>query len=201
MTTRERTHGKQSRVSRDPIPLFFLSITAVGASLLRIHDPSTRRLPRKLPQLQTPWPPVPLLILDQSFSHKTPSLRPSGNASYHRAPPPKQHKPSPGIRSAVLANTEGSRTYSDLFSSCLTSGVSFEQLCRDQRGASDDQQRVVGLCMNIFNSDLETVQEGGSRGLDRRGKVEKEVIIDNALAGHGEGSVAHRLRAPENRIS
>jgi hypothetical protein len=26
MTTRERTHGKQSRVSRDPIPLFFLSI-------------------------------------------------------------------------------------------------------------------------------------------------------------------------------
>jgi hypothetical protein len=26
MTIRERTHGKQSRVSRDPIPLFFLSI-------------------------------------------------------------------------------------------------------------------------------------------------------------------------------
>jgi hypothetical protein len=25
MTIRERTHGKQSRVSRDPIPLFFLS--------------------------------------------------------------------------------------------------------------------------------------------------------------------------------
>jgi hypothetical protein len=33
MTTRERTHGKQSRVSRDPIPLFFLSYL-VGAVTL-----------------------------------------------------------------------------------------------------------------------------------------------------------------------
>jgi hypothetical protein len=38
MTIRERTHGKQSRVSRDPIPLFFLSDNPGHFNLFPIQD-------------------------------------------------------------------------------------------------------------------------------------------------------------------
>jgi hypothetical protein len=39
MTIRERTHGKQSRVSRDPIPLFFLSddLNNAGAYQAKVY--------------------------------------------------------------------------------------------------------------------------------------------------------------------
>jgi hypothetical protein len=53
-------------------------------------------------------------------------------------PHAKRLKPSPSLPTAVLAHTEATLgTYSTLFASRLSSGVSFEQLCRDQRGPSD----------------------------------------------------------------
>jgi hypothetical protein len=100
------------------------------------------RLPRKPPRLQTPWPPDPL-ILDNSFSthDHVPQAEPP-----NVEPPPKRHKPSTGLRSAVLANTEASLgTYSALFAARLASGVSFDQLCRDQRGSCDIHPNVHQL--------------------------------------------------------
>jgi hypothetical protein len=47
MTTRERTHGKQSRVSRDPIPLFFLSAVIVDDLLIFSKDLQTVIQPLK----------------------------------------------------------------------------------------------------------------------------------------------------------
>jgi hypothetical protein len=92
------------------------------------------RLPRKPPRLQTLWPPDPL-ILDNSFSTQDPV--PQAEPP-NVEPPPKRQKPSTGLRSAVLANAEASLgTYSDLFAARLASGVSFDQLCRNQRGSCD----------------------------------------------------------------
>jgi hypothetical protein len=66
----------------------------------------------RLPRLQTPWPPDPL-ILDNSFSTQDPV--PQAEPP-NVEPPPKRQKPSTGLRSAVLANAEASLgTYSDLF--------------------------------------------------------------------------------------
>ena len=75
--------------------------------------------------LKPPRPKPPRKILDP-------------NTAPWAMPPKKRQKLETGIRAAVLAESEKSLSkYADLYAARLSSGVSFEQLCREVRGPSD----------------------------------------------------------------
>jgi hypothetical protein len=91
------------------------------------------RQPLKPPRPRIPW------------QSPTPVARPPP-PPHPAAPPPKRHKPNTGLRTAVLAQAEETLgTYSESFASLLSAGVPFDQLCRDQRGASDIHPNVHQL--------------------------------------------------------
>ena len=75
--------------------------------------------------LKPPRPKPPRKILDP-------------NTAPWAMPPKKRQKLETGIRAAVLAESEKNLSkYADLYAARLSSGVSFEQLCREVRGPSD----------------------------------------------------------------